>query len=135
VAEYQCLFRHHVTPAVAPPPRKRSLNPFAFRPRPLTGIWSVAKDGANAVACIDDARRGIESEALPWFEERRTAEQMLVLLQADWESPMRSYALGFTAARLGDYDVARERLQEAIDSGAFELEAERLQSALDGLPR
>jgi hypothetical protein len=84
VAEYECRFRHHVTPTVEKPPRKRNWNPFAFRPLPEpTAIWSVAEDGANAAECVIDARQGIEVQALPWFELHRTVAQMLALMADD----------------------------------------------------
>jgi hypothetical protein len=100
VPEYECLLRHHVVPSVREPPRRRSLNPFAFRalPKP-TATWAVAEDGANARACVVDARRGIESQALPWFEARRTAEQMIALAREEFESPWLEFLVASAAAR------------------------------------
>jgi uncharacterized protein DUF4304 len=91
VAEYECLFRHHVTPGVSEPPRKRSWNPFALRPLPKPeAVWSVAEDGANAAECVIDARDGIEQQGLPWFEGRRTAGQMLAVLHGEgYETPQQ----------------------------------------------
>jgi hypothetical protein len=98
VNEYECLFRHHVEPTIEAPPRKRSLNPFAFRPLPKpTGTWSVTE--GNARACVIDARAGIESQGLPWLESRRTAEQMIAVAE-EFESPMREDLIELAAARL-----------------------------------
>jgi hypothetical protein len=98
-AEYECVFRSEVRPTVPAPVRKRSLNPFAFRPLPQpAAIWSVTADGANALDCVRDARQGIEAQALPWFDGLRTAEQLLAAM-ADWpESPLKS-AVAEGAAR------------------------------------
>jgi hypothetical protein len=134
VHEYECLFRHHVEPTVAEPARRRSLNPFAFRPLPRpTATWAVAADGANATECVVDARDGIESQALPWFEARRTAGQMIDVARAEFVSPMLEYVIRLAAARAGDRSVARENLQRALNSGAFLEHADELQEALDRL--
>lgn len=125
--EYECAFRHIVFPTVDAPRRKRSLNPFAFRPLPKpAGIWAIAEDGSNAAECAVDARSGIESQALPWFETLRTPEQMEVALERDADSPMRHYLVGFVAARTGRIGLAQSHLEAALGSGAFEHEAELL---------
>ena len=88
--EYECAFRRHVVPTLTEPRRRRSLNPFAFRPLPKpTGIWAVAEDGSNVIECAADARRGVEVQALPWFEGLRTAEQMLGALERDGLGALR----------------------------------------------
>jgi Domain of unknown function (DUF4304) len=135
VAEYECILRHYVTPTVDNPPRKRSWNPFAFRPLPVpTAVWSVAEDGANAAECVIDSRQGIEVQALPWFDQRRTAEQMLAVMRDDgYGTPMQSYVRGFAAAHAGQTDLAYKSLREALDSGAFDDEAQLLQKALERL--
>src|SRR3954453_23614844 len=133
VNEYECLLRHHVEPTVSEPPRKRSLNPFAFRPLPKpTATWAVAADGANARECVLDARCAIESQALQWFEARRTAEQLIAVARAEFESPWCEYVTGFAAARAGDRELARENLERALRSGAFPEHTRELQKALSG---
>jgi hypothetical protein len=133
VNEYECLLRHHVEPTLAEPPRKRSLNPFAFRPLPKpTATWAVAPDGGNARECVLDAARAIEAQALPWFGARRTAEQLIAVARAEFESPWLEYVIGFAAARAGDRALARENLERALSSGAFPEDAGDLRDALAG---
>lgn len=116
VDEWQCLFRHHVEPTVPKPLRRRSRNPFPLRPLPApTGTFEIAGDGANALDCVRDARRGLEAQALPWFAARRTVAQMLTLID-----PGDHYTLGFAAAHTGDAAAARRHLELALDTGAYD---------------
>ena len=124
--EADCLFRGRLFPHVAAAPSDKS-------------IWSIDASGKNLPWCIQDVLSQV-STALEWFArlDERT-EVLSILLQQDEEmqrlwgfgrnpSPIRSYATGYFALSLGQEDLARSKLQDAVDSKCFT----RLFSSTDG---
>ena len=124
--EAECLFRGRLFPNVAAAPSDKT-------------IWSIDASGKNLLWCIQDVL-GQVSTALEWFAALDERSHVLsVLLQKDehmcrlWgfgrnPSPSRSYSTGYVALALGQQELARSKLQEAVDSKCFT----RLFSSVEG---
>jgi hypothetical protein len=71
--EYHCAFR-------------RALRKLLSQPDfPRPDIWSVAADGSNLSACIDDAAEVLERDAKPWLARLCDAREALRIAEADDE--------------------------------------------------
>ena len=130
--EYECHFRFRL---------QKSIN----QPRlPRTDIWLVEPTGKNLEIVMQDARNAILEVGLHWFNRFRDMGEVLRTLLEDSEngntvgfgfganpSPARHFMTGFTALRLGNQDLARERIQKALDSGCFEEFEPKMRAALE----
>jgi hypothetical protein len=130
-AEYHCEFRNHLRPSIDRPKRRTNLKPFALRPRRPTDVWDVLEDGSNAADCVADARRTFEVQALPWYDDLTTSEQMLEhALREVAPSPVGHYLVGFLAAHADRTELAREHLREALACDVFAEDGRVLRDAL-----
>lgn len=122
-AEYGCSFRGSVLRSLDQPDNKSN------------DIWHVHSSGDNLAWCIGDVERLIPS-VLTWFEMFSDRRSVLEILRRDSQteqdpslyglwgfgnqpSPARSYLTGYVAYQLGDLDLARQKLQEAVDSKCY----------------
>ncbi len=107
------------------------------RERDSPGVWFLRRDHSDLVEVVEDVCRSLDEEGLPWLDEMHDPARMLVfLLETDerWEqwvgrpkhlrgawgigrrpSPNRNALTGFTAARLGDTTLAREKLTAFVE--------------------
>lgn len=93
-------------------------------------IWPVAKDGRNLAWCIQDVLIQLP-DAIARLSQLRDRREVLRVLQDQDEqmpslwgfgrnpSPFRAYLTGYVASSLGEQELAKAKLQEAVDSKCF----------------
>ncbi len=117
--EYECDFRGGL---------KRSF--FQFRNR-HKDVWYIDKEGKSIEKSLQDVTNQIRQSALPWFQRLSNKSEVMRILCNESErmdelwgfgknpSPHRSYLTGYLALSLGNEKLAKQKLQEAVDSGCF----------------
>jgi len=116
--EYECHLRGKL---------KRSITALGID---YDDIWSIDQDGKNLLWCINDV-----AEQLPiissWFDRLADKHEVLNIIlneKDDWSgipnfgsnrSPMRSYLAGYVALSVGNHELSREKLGEAVRSNCF----------------
>jgi hypothetical protein len=107
---YHCHFRNRLLKNIEQP----------ILPRRDT--WYVQPDGSNLRECLDDSRKAIVREGLPWFDRFKSLESVLALLMeqeqlpevyASRTSPARKRMIGYIARRIGRIDMAEPLIAEA----------------------
>lgn len=128
--EYECDFRARLT---------RSFIQFHNKHKT---IWYVDAHGKSLEKSLADVLTQTQKVALPWFKRLSDKSEAMRILLSDEEqmqelwgfgrnpSPHRSYMTGYLALSLGDHDLARTKLQEAVDSGCFTALIPDLETAL-----
>jgi hypothetical protein len=113
-AESECIFRKRIRPVGAS----------------KQGIWDIRSDGENVRQQMEGVLAQIP-DALGWFADLADRDNALkILLERDQDmeslwgfgrnpSPVRSYYSGYAALALSNERLARNKLQEAVDSGCF----------------
>ena len=115
--ESECLFRGRLHPTVSAATSDET-------------IWSIDSTGRNLPWCIQDVLGQVPT-AIDWFlrlEDR--GEVLRILMEQDEEmqrlwgfgrnpSPIRSYFSGYVSLALGRTDLAKLKLQEAVNSNCF----------------
>ena len=131
--EYECHFRIALQKSVTQPKLKRR------------DVWYVDPAGENLEMVIADAKAVIAETGREWFRRFDDMQEVLRTLLEDRESgdgtfgfgakpsPMRDLMTGFTALSLGKTDLARERIQKALDSGHLKAFEAEMHAALSGL--
>jgi predicted kinase len=115
--EYGCEFRGSL---------KRTLPQAQHVPN---DIWYVDQLGENLAECIGDVARLIP-RTLELFDVYADKKSVLEILLEQKEpvglgptcnnsSPKLSYLTGYVASCLGDHELARKKLQEAVDSQCY----------------
>jgi hypothetical protein len=124
--EYECHFRGRLRRGFQQPELLRS------------DIWFVDPECKYLEAAVHDVRKAIIGDAFPWYEKLRDSTRVFQILLTEpaemdrlWgfganPSPIRSYLAGYVALALGRRDIAKVRLQEALESGCFERVAVQL---------
>lgn len=117
-AEYECPFRRQLVRTLPQPGNRHET------------VWLIDHEGRSLLWCIEDVVDQFAA-AFTWFERLANKVETLRILTEDDEhlpslwgfgrnpSPMRSYLAGYVALSLGQNDLARAKLQEAVDSGCF----------------
>ncbi|MCB1682171.1 MAG: DUF4304 domain-containing protein [Alphaproteobacteria bacterium] len=138
--EYRCPFRLTLKRTI--PQKKPGLLPLNYK---RMDIWLIDPEGKYIEPAMNDVLNQIEKIALPWFENLRSEETIMHILQHQDEdmdtlwgfgnnpSPMRSYLLGYMALYLGQNQIARTYLQAVLDSVSFEDEKKYIREALEKL--
>ena len=94
---------------------------------PGLGIWYVDRDGRNVLECIENSRKALERDGLPWFARFDSLEVVLTELQRvdspailpALDSPIWRRMIGYAARRLGRSEGEAE-LKAIFDKfGAF----------------
>ena len=118
--EYGCHFRKQLTKKIQQTELARG------------DVWYVDPEGKYLEPAIQDARRAILDEGLPWFHTFSNLEDVYNLLIGDehyvngtWGfgvkgSPIRNYLTGYVALALENFNVAAEALEAALSSTSFE---------------
>ncbi len=134
-AEYNCHLRGRLHRGFAQPECARR------------DIWYIDPAGRYLENALHDVRLAIVRDALPWYESLRDSGEVLRILLEDSEdmdrlwgfgrnpSPMRSYVTGYVAFALGRRELAKARLQDAVQSGCFESVRERLARDIEACGR
>jgi len=124
--EYECHLRGQLTRSFPQPELERR------------DIWFIDPKGQYLEKAIHDVRMAIARDAFPWYEELRDSLRVLQILLLEPErmdhlygfgqnpSPRRSYLTGYMALTLKRHDIARTKLQEALESGCYDSVADRL---------
>ena len=117
--EYECHFRRPLQKTIRQPNLKR------------TDIWYVDPSGRNLNEVIENAKKEILENGLPWFSRFNDLNEVLRTLQEDSEtnegtsgfgtkaSPSRHFMTGYVAKSLGKPQLAFEHIQQALLSGCF----------------
>jgi len=117
--EYECHFRRLLHKSIA----QKEL--------PRKSIWHIDSEGDNLEIVIQDVKNQLITQGLPWFERFENMNEVMRTLLEDREdlngtdgfgrnpSPIRSYLTGYIALSMGDYELAKKALNEAIGSGCF----------------
>jgi hypothetical protein len=117
-SEAQCQFRQRLKRNIAQP----DIND--------AGLWSVDKQGWNLVGCVQDVAEQVPG-ALAWFARLADKSEVLsILLNQEQDmtglwgfgrrpSPIRSYLTGYSALAVGNQELARVKLREAVQSNCF----------------
>ena len=125
--EAECQFRCRLPQTITQPGNK------------YDEVFSVDAEGRNLLWCIQDVAEQLP-DALAWFARLRDRSEVLRILCDEDEdmnvlsgvgrrpSPVRSYLSGYVALSLGQKELAREKLQEAVQSNCFKT----LFSSVDG---
>jgi len=129
--EYECHFRLALQKSIKQPNLKR------------TDVWYVDPTGKNLEIVVADVKKTVLEIGLGWFSRFGDMKEVLRTLLEDSESnegtwgfganpsPSRHFMMGFTALTLGKMDVARERIQKALDSGCFKEFEPKMYAALE----
>jgi hypothetical protein len=129
--EYECHFRRPLQKTIQRPNLKRR------------DVWYVDPAGKNLDIVIADAKKAILETGLGWFSRFGDMKEVLRTLLEDAESnestsgfganpsPIRHFMTGFTAHSMGKNDLARERIQKALDSGCFKEFEPKMHAALE----
>jgi hypothetical protein len=116
--ETECQFRGNLLPTLAQVGARQS------------NVWSVDEQGRNLLWCIQDVVQQLPI-AIAWFSRLGDRSEVLsVLLGHDedmdtlWgfggrSSPLRSYLTGYVALAVGNQNLARQKLQEAVKSNSY----------------
>lgn len=130
--EYECDFRRAL---------QKSIEQANLRRK---DIWYVDPNGENLATVIADAERAISKIGLPWFEQYSDLNEVLRTLLEEPESndgtwgfganpsPRRHFMTGFTALALGKTELAKARIQKALDSGCFKEFEAIMRATLEG---
>jgi len=107
--------------------RRRLMRNVTLRGQEHADVWNVDKDGRNLLWCIQDVA-GQLPDAIEWFDRLADRSEVLTILLYQEEdmneiwgfgrnpSPTRSYMTGYVALVMGELDLAREKLKEAVQS-------------------
>ncbi len=129
--EYECHFRLPLQKSIKQPDLQR------------TDVWYVDPRGKNLEIVIADAKKAIVEIGLEWFSRFGDMKEVLRTLLEDSESnentsgfganpsPNRHFMTGFTALSVGKVDLAKERIQKALDSGCFKEYEPKMHAALE----
>lgn len=132
-AEFECHFRAPLLKTIRQPILERR------------DVWSIDPSGANLDAVIEDARKVVVENGLPWFNRFGDLHEVLRTLLEDSESnegtsgfgaessPAHHLRTGFVAKSLGNNELAIEHIQRALDSGCFKEFDEKMRSTLKEL--
>jgi len=93
-------------------------------------VWAVDENGENLAWCIGDAKEQLEKalDSFDLYQDRAwvlrallsgTPDDVALGASCNDPSPRRSYLTGYAALSLGDEELAREKLQEAVDSKCY----------------
>lgn len=96
----------------------------------IPNIWYVEPDGGNLGEVLQDVKHVLVEDVLPWFEmvgDLKYIMGPLIKTQQDEERGdlklnawgISSFTPGFIALELGEWQLAAESLQKALDSGAY----------------
>ena len=133
--EYECHFRLTLQKSVKQPNLKRR------------DVWFVDPTGKNLEIVIADAKKAIIETGLNWFTRFSNPAEVLRTLLEDSEgnetthgfganpSPMRHFMTGFAALSLGQTNLAKEHLKQALDSGHLKGFETELRSALEAIDK
>jgi hypothetical protein len=117
--EYECHFRRRLQKTIRQPNLKRK------------DIWYVDPSGENLKVVIEDARKAILENGLPWFNRFTDLTEVLRTLQQDSESnegtsgfgtktsPSRHFMTGYVALSRGKTQLASDHILKALLSGCF----------------
>jgi hypothetical protein len=117
--EYECHFRRPLQKTIRQPNLKR------------TDVWYVDPSGQNLKVVIEDAKKVILENGLPWFNRFTDLNEVLRTLQEDSESHegtsgfgtktslIRHFMTGYVAKSLGKTQLASEHIKKALLSGCF----------------
>jgi hypothetical protein len=118
--------------------RGRLHRSFPQRELDRRDIWYVDPAGKYLEDVFQDVTGSIGREGVSWFNRLRDPRKVYAVLLSDSEdmehlwgfgrnpSPIRSYLVGYMAKALREWDVARSRLDEALQSGCFKVVGDRL---------
>ncbi len=93
-------------------------------------IWSVDAQGKNLAWCVQDVLNQLPL-AFTWFSQFDSKDNVLQILFQMPEhmtelwgygrnpSPIRSYLAGYVALAVGNEELAKQKLGEAVDSNCF----------------
>lgn len=108
-----------------------SLSPTLSQPEGNhNNVWSVDAEGRNLHSCIEDVVQQLPV-ALEWFARLQDKSEVLrISLEQEYDSgevsgignrpsPSRWYLTGYVALALGREQLARESLQNAVQSNCF----------------
>ena len=110
--------------------RRRLMRGFTQANNQHADVWNVDDQGRNLLSCVRDVIEQLP-EAMTWFSRLTDKSEVLsVLINQDEDmsslwgfgskpSPNRSYLTGYVALAVGKHDLAREKLQEAVQSDCF----------------
>ncbi|MBC2663962.1 hypothetical protein H7F51_00365 [Novosphingobium flavum] len=127
--EAQCHFRRRLRRRVTP------------RGKEHGDVWNLDEQGKNLLWCIRDVAEQLP-EAASWFDRLADKSEVLNILLNQEEdmnnvwgfgrnpSPIRSYLTGYVARAVGNHDLAREKLEEAVRSNCFIEEFDDVESAI-----
>jgi hypothetical protein len=133
--EYECHFRRPLQKAIRQPNLKR------------TDVWYVDPSGQNLKDVIEDAKKAIPENGLPWFNRFADLNEVLRTLQEDSESnegtsgfgtktsPNRHFMTGYVAQSLGKTQLAFEHIQKAVLSGCFKELEPHMRTILEQINR
>ncbi|QCI95965.1 DUF4304 domain-containing protein [Novosphingobium sp. EMRT-2] len=121
--------------------RRRLMRSVTSLGKEHADIWNVDEQGRNLLWCIQDV-----AEQLPdveaWFDRLADKSEVLaILLNQDEDmnvlwgfgrnpSPSRSYLAGYVALAAGRLDLARMKLEEAVQSNCFKEQFGDVDSAI-----
>jgi len=129
--EYECHFRRPLQKTIQQPNLKRM------------DVWYIDPAGKNLEIVIADAKKAILETGLGWFSRFDDMKEVLRTLIEDPESnestsgfgvnpsPIRHFMTGFIAHSMGKNDLARERIQKALDSGCLKEFEPKMHAALE----
>jgi hypothetical protein len=129
--EYECHFRLPLQKSIKQPNLKR------------TDVWYVDAAGKNLDIVVADAKKAILETGLGWFSPLGDMKEVLRTLLEDSESnestsgfganpsPVRHFMRGFAALKMGEKDLAIERIQVALDSGCFKEFESKMRAVLE----
>jgi hypothetical protein len=133
--EYECHFRRPLQKTIKQPNLKR------------TGVWYVDPSGQNLKVVIEDAKKAILENGLPWFNRFTDLNEVLRTLHEDSEShegtsgfgtktsPIRHFMTGYVAKSLGKTQLAFEHIQKALLSGRFKELEPQMRTILEQINR
>jgi hypothetical protein len=108
-----------------------------------TDVWYVDAAGKNLDIVVADAKKAILETGLGWFSRLGDMKEVLRTLLEDSESnestsgfganpsPVRHFMRGFAALKMGEKDLAIERIQVALDSGCFKEFESKMRAVLE----
>lgn len=117
--EYECHFRRQLQKTIRQSNLKR------------TDVWYVDPSGQNLKVVIEDARKAILDQGLPWFSRFANPNEVLRTLQEDSESdegtwgfgtktsPCRHFMTGHVALSMGKTQLALDHIHNALLSGCY----------------
>jgi len=133
--EYECHFRRSLQKTIQQPNLKRK------------DVWYVDPSGQNLNDVIEDAKKTILENGMPWFNRFNDLNEVLRTLQEDTESneetsgfganpsPNRHFMTGYVAFSLGKTQLAADHIQKALLSGCFKPLESKMRLMLEHINR